>query len=555
MKKTLTAVAIGLTILLGVNIVSNYIYTRIDLTEDNRYTLSTSALNTVEEFANPVIIDVLLDGDLPAEFVKLKSETKQILEEFAAKNNVIKFNFVDPLKDTSNAEAVMAELQQLGLTPANVTVEENGKMSQEFVFPWAMINYNNKTTKVALLKNKLGSTTEERVTNSVQQLEYSFANAFSKLTIKEKKRIAVLKGNGELEDIYLADYLSSIKDYYNIGAITLDSVATNPQQTLDQLNAYDLALIAKPTEAFSDEEKYLLDQYITQGGKSIWLIDKVNIELDSLFNEEGKSLAFPRELNLTDFFFKYGVRINPVLLKDIYASQIVLANGEGNNSQYNPVPWPYNPMVFSRNDHPINNNLEALRFQFANTIDILDNNAYKKNILYYSSPLSTVVGTPNIISLDIINQSPNKAEYTNGNKALAVLIEGEFNSVYTNRVKPLQLKNSIEKGPENKMLIIADGDIVKNQIRNGRPLELGYDKWTNNFYGNKEFMVNSINYLLDDSGLINIRTKKVGIPFLDQEKISTQKTKWQLINILLPLTLTLIIGILFNYYRKRKYGK
>lgn len=555
MKKTLTSVTIGFIALVLLNLVSSFIYTRVDVTEDSRYTLSTAALQTVQEFSNPVIIDVLLEGELPAEFVKLKFETKQILEEFAAENNNIKFNFINPLETTGSSDNAILEMQKLGLTPANVTVEENGKVSQEFVFPWAMVNYNNKTVKVALLKNKLGSTTEERVTNSIQHLEYSFADAFTKLNIKEKKRIAVLKGNGELQDINLADYLSTIREYYNIGAFTLDSVATNPQKTLKELQKYDLALIAKPTEAFTDKEKYVLDQFMVHGGKSMWLIDNVSMELDSLYNEEGKSLAYPRDLNLKDFFFKYGLRVNPVLVKDIYATQIVLANGNGNNSQYNPVPWPFNPMVFSRNDHPINNNLEALRFQFANTIDLLDNNDLKKTILYYSSPLSAVVGTPNIISLESTTKSPNKEEYNNGNKPLVVLVEGNFKSVFTNRVKPFKIENNKEVGGPNKMLVIADGDVIKNQVSKGKPLELGYDKWTNNAYGNKEFMVNSLNYLLDDSGLINIRTKKVAVPFLDKEKIATQKTKWQLINIALPVVLTLLFGFIFNYYRKQKYGK
>ncbi|TVZ09660.1 gliding-associated putative ABC transporter substrate-binding component GldG [Cellulophaga sp. RHA_52] len=555
MKKTLTSIAIGIIALVVLNIASNYIYTRIDVTEDSRYTLSSAALQTVQNFTNPVIIDVLLEGQLPGEFVKLQSETKQILEEFKAENSNIKFNFINPLETTGSSENAIAEMQKLGLTPANVTVEENGKVSQEFVFPWAIVNYNNKTVKVALLKNKLGATTEERVTNSIQHLEYSFADAFSKLNIKDKKRIAVIKGNGELQDIYLADYLSTIKEYYNIGAFTLDSVASNPEKTLTQLKEYDLALIAKPTEPFTDKEKYVLDQYIVNGGKSMWLIDNVSMELDSLFNNEGKSLAFPRDLNLKDFFFKYGIRINPALVKDIYATQIVLAQGDGNNSQYNPVPWPFNPMVFSRNDHPINNNLEALRLQFANSIDVLNNNEYNKHILYYSSPLSTVVGTPNIISLDLVNKAPNKEEYNNGNKPLAVLVEGKFKSVYNNRIKPFALKNNKEVGTNNKMLVIADGDVIKNQISKGKPLQLGYDKWTNNAYGNKDFMVNSINYLLDDSGLINIRTKKVAIPFLDKEKIVAQKTKWQLINIALPVVLTLLFGLIFNYYRKHKYGK
>ncbi|HZJ19998.1 MAG TPA: gliding motility-associated ABC transporter substrate-binding protein GldG, partial [Pricia sp.] len=333
----------------------------------------------------------------PLEFVKLRTETRQILEEFASENGNIKFTFVNPLENTENINETIAELQGLGLTPAQVTVEDNSKVSKDIVFPWAMVNYGDKTVKVPLLKNKLGATTEERVNNSVQHLEYAFADAFSKIDIKKKKQIAVIKGNGELEDIYLADFLTSIRDYYNIGAITLDSVARNPQKTLDQLKGYDLALIAKPTGAFSESEKYVMDQYIVNGGKTMWLIDAVSMELDSLFNEQGVAMAFPRNLNLNDFFFKYGIRVNPDLVNDMYFTQIVLATGEGNASQYDPVPWYYHPMVFSRNNHPINNNLEAIRLQFASSIDTLSN-ANKKTLLLQSSPLSRLEGTPKEIS-------------------------------------------------------------------------------------------------------------------------------------------------------------
>ncbi len=553
MKKTLLPLATALVLLIMVNVLAGWWHARFDLTEDDRYTLSPAAIDLVSHFDAPVIVDVLLDGDLPPEFVKLKAETRQILEEFASENEHIKFTFADPLERSKNREATMSELQGLGLTPAQVTVEDDAKISQEIVFPWAIVNYGNKTVKVPLLKNKLGATTEERVNSSVQQLEYAFADAFSKISIKQKKQVAVIKGNGELEDIYLADFLTSIRDYYNIGAITLDSVATTPQKTLDQLEGYDLALIAKPTEPFSDEEKYILDQYIVNGGKSIWLLDKVNMELDSLFNEQGQALALPRDLNLTDFLFRYGIRINSDLVNDMYFTQIVLATGEGNASQYNPVPWYYHPMVFSRNDHPINNNIEAVRFQFASSIDTLSN-ANKKTILLQSSPLSRLEGTPKQIGLDIINRPPKKEDYNNGDKALAVLIEGNFTSAFANRIKPLPLEHPIEKGKNNKMLVVSDGDVIKNQVRKGRPLELGYDKWTNNYYGNKEFLINGLNYLLDDSGLINIRNKKVGVPFLDEQKIAAHKTQWQILNIGLPLGLMLIFGLGFAYIRKRRYG-
>ncbi len=535
-----------------INLLASFVYTRFDLTEDKRYTLSDPAVKVAQKFETPVIVDVLLDGNIPAEFSKLKAETIQLLESFASKNSNIKYNLVDPLEDSENPQETVAQLQALGLQPANVTVEENGKVSNELVFPWAMVNFNDQTVKVPLLKNKLGSTAEDRINNSVQQLEYAFADAFTKLSIEEKKSIAIIKGNGELDDIFIADYLTTIRDYYNIGAITLDSVATNPQNVLNQLKGFDLAIIAKPTEAFTDQEKYIMDQYMVQGGKSIWMVDQVNMEMDSIYAGGGEAIAIPRDLNLKDLFFKYGVRINPVLVNDLYFTQIVLATGEGNDSQYNPLPWLYYPMVFSQNNHPINTNIESVRLQFTSPMDVLEND-YQKTILLQSSPLSKTDGIPRVVSLDMINQQPDRETYNNGNLPLAVLIEGNFTSMYKNRVKPLKLQNTLEEGPENKMIVISDGDVIKNQLRTGRPLELGYDKWTNSFYGNKEFLVNSTNYLLDNTGLINIRNKKVSIPLLDVKKIAEQKTKWQLINIGLPVVLTLLFGLFFSYYRKQKF--
>lgn len=542
----------ALAAVLLLNVAANHFYGRFDLTEDARYTLGTPSIQVAQNLDSTVTIDILLDGKLPPEFAKLKNEVIQLVQSFTTYNKNITYNLVDPFKDGSRTQQTILYLQRIGLTPANITTEEGGAVSQELIFPWAMVNYNGTTVKVPLLKNKLGSSAEERINNSVQQLEYAFADAFTKLTLKKKKRVAVIKGNGELEDIHLADYLSSIRDYYDLGAITLDSVAKNPEKVLEQLNSFDLALIAKPTEAFSDHEKYILDQFIVQGGRSIWLMDQVAIELDSIFSGGGKALAVPKELNLKDFFFKYGVRINPFLVNDLYFTQIVLASGEGNNSRYDPVPWYFNPMVFSKNDHPINTNIEAVRCQFANTLDLLDND-YQKTVLLQSSPLSKTEGTPKKIGLDILKKPPDRRSYDNGNQPMAVLIEGSFSSAFKNRVKPLALKNNVEDGEKNQMVVIADGDLIKNQLRNGKPLELGYDKWTNSSYGNKEFLINCTNYLLDDTGLINIRNKKVSIPLLDVEKISAEKTKWQLLNIVFPLVLVLISGLFSSYNRKQKY--
>ncbi|MEO1547143.1 MAG: gliding motility-associated ABC transporter substrate-binding protein GldG [Bacteroidota bacterium] len=553
-QNALLKALVALAICIVLNVLAGFAYARFDLTEDQRYTLSKPAREISQTFEGPVIIDILLDGNIPAEFQKLKTETIQLLQSFQAVNPQIQYNLVDPLEGAETAKQTIMDLQNIGLTPANVTVEEDGKVSQELVFPWAMVNYGERTVRVPLLKNKLGSDTETRINNSVQQLEYAFADAFTKLALQQKKRIAVLRGNGQLEDPYLADYLTTLKEYYNIGVITLDSVSATPKKVLDQLKQFDLAIMAKPTEAFTEKEKFVLDQFIVGGGKSIWLMDQVAIEIDSIFKGGGRALALPRELNLKDFFFRYGVRINPDIVNDLYFTQIVLASGEGNDAQYNPVPWYYHPMVFSQNDHPINTNIEAVRYQFANTLDTLPN-AYQKTVLLQSSPLSKTEGAPKQVGLDIIQKAPDKDTYIDGNKTLAVLIEGEFNSAYKNRVKPFKFNETLDSGNANKMIVISDGDVIKNQLRNGRPLELGYDKWTNSSYGNKEFLVNCANYLLDDTGLINIRNKRVSIPLLDVEKTTAKKSFWQFINVGLPLAITLILAILVPYFRKRIYAK
>ncbi len=553
MKKG-TVILLAFLGLLLINVAVNYRYQRFDLTEDQRFTLSAEALETTSQFDSPVVVDVLRDGNLPSEFSRLQKETILLLEQFKSENKNIIFNLVNPLEETEGREETIASLQQLGLKPASVTIEEDGKTTQELVFPWAMVNHQNKTVKVPLLKNRLGSTAEDRINNSVQNLEYAFADAFKKLGLTQKKKIAVLKGNGELADRYLADFLTELKEYYNIGAITLDSTEKDAQQVLEQLSDFDLTLIAKPTEPFSENEKYVLDQYILQGGKTLWLIDQVAIELDSLFNDTGSNVAVKRALNLDDFFFKYGVRINPVLINDLYNTPIVLANGEANESQYNPLPWVYQPMAFSKNNHPINNNIEAVRFQFANGIDTLSN-SNNKTVLLQSSPLSKTEGIPKQIGFDILNEPLSQENYApNAGFPLAVLLEGKFSSAYLNRVKPFAVENPLERGKENKMIVIADGDIIKNQLQKGRPLELGYDKWTSNFYGNKEFLVNCVNYLMDDDGFINIRNKNVAIPLLDVEKIAQRKTKWQLITIGLPIILVVLGGLVHTFFRRRKYS-
>jgi gliding-associated putative ABC transporter substrate-binding component GldG len=403
----------------------------------------------------------------------------------------------------------------------------------------------------------MGASTAEKVVSSVQHLEYAFANAFNTIAKAKEKKVAIIKGNGELQDVLMADFIKQVRENYYIGTFTLDSVAKKPNESLSYLKNYDLAIIAKPTEKFSDEEKLVLDQFVMNGGKTLWLVDQVNMEMDSLYNDSGTTLAFPNDLNLNDMLFKYGVRINPDLVKDIMATPIALATGDkGSAAQYTQFPWFYSPMIYPSSKHPIVSNLDAVKFEFASGIDTLKN-GIKKTVLLQSSPYSKLIGAPVEVKLEMVQERPEQSEFKNkGNIPVAVLLEGEFHSVFENRVMPFQEKTFESKGINNKMIVISDGDVIRNQLdKNYQPLELGYDKWTNKLYGNKEFLMNCVNYLLDDNGLINIRSKVVDLPILDKEKVYDNYTKSQIISVGLPIIALVIFGFLFTFLRKRKYSK
>lgn len=544
-----------LVVLVGLNLVASKVHVRIDLTEDQRYTLNTASETVIEDAQMPLIIDVFLEGeDFTSEFRRLQIETRQLLEEFTSINNNIKYVFIDPLEDEETREQNIQQLAQRGLTPMQVSVQESGRARQEVVFPWALASYEGVTVKIPLIKNKIGASQQELVTNSIQHLEYAFIDGFSKLLYPKKRKIAVLQGNGELPNGNIADFVTTLRDYYFIAPFTLDSVATNASETLNKLNEFDLIISAKPTEAFSEEEKYVVDQYTMQGGKSLWLIDAVAMDIDSLYSNQGSAIAVPRDLNLTDFFFKYGIRINPVLVNDLYSAPIPIATGDGSQAQFTQMPWFYSPLVnTSESAHPITNNLNLIKLDYANQIDTLKNNV-SKTILLQSSELTKIDGLPREIDLSMAAKEPVPEQYSKGRQTLGVLLEGEFTSVYNNRIKPIDLENPINISKPTKMVVIADGDIVKNDIGRNGPLELGFDRFSGQLYGNKEFLLNTVNYLLDDTGLINIRSKDVSVAFLDQEKIASQKTKWQLINLIAPLILLGVFGVVFNYIRRRKYA-
>lgn len=552
-KSNLIKTVLVLIVLIVLNWIGTKVYKRFDLTQDQRYTLSKSALAIVKDVKSPLIVDVFLEGEFPSEFRRLRNETQQLLEEFSLNNPHIKFNFINPLEDEKSRDNNIELLMQRGLEPLQLSVNISGKTSQELIFPWALASYNDQTVKIPLIKNKIGATQQEVVTISIQHLEYAFAEGFQKLVTPKSKKIAILKGNGQLEDRYLADFLQTVKEHYFIAPFTLDSVATNAEATLKKLNDFDLIISAKPTEAFTEEEKLVLDQFTMNGGNSLWLTESILMDKDSLYNDEGRGIALINDLNLNDFFFKYGVRINPVIVNDMYSAPITIAMGEGSNAQFQPLKWPYSPLAAGNPEHPITSNLNLVKFDFASQLDTLKSST-TKTILLQSSKLTKLEGVPKEITLQIVTQDPDPSTYTKGPQNLAVLLEGQFTSVYKDRIKPFNSALNKDLSPDTKMIIIADGDVIKNDVVKNQPQELGFDRWTGQSFGNKEFLLNAVNYLLSDGNLLNVRTKDINIAFLDAQKIEDRKTQWQSISIGLPLLILALFGLVFNYVRRRKYA-
>lgn len=552
-NNTFSRVGGALLLLLVINYIAQQWHSRIDLTQDKRYTLSETTRKTLSQIQQPLVIDVLLKGNIPTEFKKLQTEAIQLLEEYTAANDHLIVNFVNPLEDEPNADAAIQNLINNGLQPLQIAQTEAGKSSVEYIFPWAVISDGKRVEKVRLFIDKLGTTDQERVQNSVQRLEYNLTDALHKFTVKKQKKIAILRSNGTLEDVYLYDFLKTAREYYFIAPFTLDSVATNAEKTLKDLEKFDLLLVAKPTSPFSDEQKQVIDQYIMNGGRVLWLIDQVNVSLEDMYKTGGVTMAMPLDLNLTDMFFQYGFRLNYTLINDLYFSEIVVATGDGSQSRYMNIPWVYNPMVLSSNNHLINSNLDAVRLQFANGIDTLKNRV-KKTVLLSSSPFSKADGTPREINLRIDPKAMNKELYKKGNIPLAVLLEGEFKSMYKDRVRPLELKENATLSRPTKMIVVSDGDIIKNDFdsQHKMPLELGFDRWTSKYYDNKAFLQNAMNYLLDDTEFLTLRNKKVQLAFLDKEKVAESAKAWQIKVFLYPLLVLVIVMLLSGYFYRRK---
>jgi gliding-associated putative ABC transporter substrate-binding component GldG len=523
---------------------------RLDLTADKRYSLSPESVAFIKPIEKPIRIDVFLNGKLPQEYQRLRSETEILLQSVVAQNDRFYFEFIDPYKGASNSEQLMDEMSQYGLFPELVVENSNQVTEQSYVFPWMLLNYENRTVRVSLLQKNLGDQPDQRILQSIQQLEFALMDGIHQVLLEEKKKIAVLKSHKTSEDILITSFLQGLLPYYNLASFNLKAFPEAPQKTLENLTRFDLLLVSNPKESFTNTEKFILDQFTQQGGSSMFLIDPVNIQKDSLFNLSGTTVSYGNPLELDDLFFKYGFRIRQELVKDLYSAPIVLAQGSQNNSQYLPYPWPYNPLAAPDQNNPIGSAVGNVFFQFASPIDTLKNNL-KKTILINSSSLSKIEGIPSIIELKTATKPIKPSVFTDTAQTLGLTLEGKFNSLYTNRIHPFEWETKEIKNA--RIAVFGDGNLIENQIDKGKPLELGYDKWTNNFYSNKQFFKNTIHYLIGEDNLLSLRSREIKIALLDSEKVKSKGTFWTYFSVFTPLVFLLIIGLFFNWYRNKSY--
>ncbi|MGI6339523.1 MAG: gliding motility-associated ABC transporter substrate-binding protein GldG [Bacteroidales bacterium] len=541
-------------------VVISFLKVRIDLTEDKRYTLSDSTIDILREIDNELYIQVFLDGEMPIPFKRLRSSVEDMLEEFRnASGKKLDYDFINPSGGSSREEreALYKSLISKGLNPVNIQAgDEEGGSSQRIIFPGMIVNYNGAEVPVNFLKNNPLISAEENLLHSIEGLEYEMIQTVAVITSDTIRKVAFLEGHGEYSEVEVADITLNLAKYFTIDR----GVIGGMPGILDQ---YSALIIAGPSREFDEKDKFVIDQYIMNGGKVIWLLEEVNVNNDSLVY--GETAALYRPLNIEDQLFRYGARINPVIIKDLDCMIIRLAvMTEGTRQQFVPVPWVYFPLLSPSPDHPITRNINKVKGEYVNFIDTVGlDAAIKKTVLLTTSRYTRSVSPPYIISLREAEETHDEREYNRSNLPVAVLLEGTFQSAFRNRL-PDQLYGRTSspvriESKETKMIVIADGDITRNEVRRTgnieAPYPLGQDKYTGEMFGNRDFIVNCLNYLIDNNGIMELRSRELKSRLIDKPRIKREKLKWQAVNVVFPVLFVILSGIAYSYFRKRKYTR
>ncbi len=560
---------LSLLLIFSLNIIVSFWFFRIDLTSEKRYSLSKSTKNILKQLDDIVYFKVYLKGDFPAGFKRLSKETRELLDEYRAYSDNIQYEFIDPSegRDEKELRAFYNELARKGLQPTQLQDRKVDGVKTQVIFPGALVTYKQRELPLQLLSSNINIPPDEIMNISIQNLEYNITSVINKLSRKNKPSIAFIQGQGELELMEVADITRELQEFYLVDRVTLDekvNVLRNFEYdsitgNVVTWNKFDLLIIAKPQKPFSEKNKFIIDQHVMRGGNILWLIDPVFASMDSLQGAP-ETIGIINELNLDDMFFRYGVRMNTNLLQDMNALPIPIITGKmGNMPSQQFIPWFYFPIITPILEHPIIKNINAIKTEFISSIDTVGSLPLKKEILLTSSKYTKIVQAPIIINLNVLKLKPDEREFNFRYLPVSVLVEGEFRSLFEGRV-PAELDTSaiiqyISQGKSAKMIFVADGDVIKNQVDKQGPLPLGYDRHSKLTFGNKEFLLNAINYLLGDEDLMQVRAREIKLRLLDKNKLSKNKFYWQVFNIVVPIMVVFILGLAMLYYRKQKYAR
>lgn len=569
-RNSLTQLLLSVLIVVLVGFVSSRVFFRLDLTTDKRYSINESTKNALKNLEDIIYVKVYLSGDLPPTFEELRRSVFETLEEFRAyAGSNIQYEFINPSEseDEKVRNDIARQLIRKGLVPRTLRVKDKDGYKTKYLFPGAIIYYREEEIPLNFLDTKASNarTRVELLVNDAQgRLEYNFLNKIRTITQILPTEIAFIHGHGELTRAQNVSLATELSDMYSVKVVDPDE---HIHALRDSIRLkYKAIIIAKPRDRFSEKDKYIIDQYIMHGGRVLWMVDYAEVSMDSLSNNSTtQALPIQRRLNLNDMLFNYGVRINTGIIQDLNSAPIpVNTAAVGTEPQFSPLPWVYFPLILPRPIHPITTNIGPIKTEFANPLDTVgENPLVSKQILLTSSQYSKVVSSPAIIDLNIINEDPNPDYYRAGPQNIAVLLEGNFQSAFKNRLVDDITKNEIfdfrEQSKKTKMIVVSDGDISKNPIitRNGdrQPLPLGADRWFEQIYfsGNMEFLLNSVNYLTEDYELVTLRGRKFQLRMLDKPKLLNEKGFWRAINIGLPILMMILVALLVGIVRKYRY--
>lgn len=569
-KSHILQLVLGLVIIIFLNVIGYFFFARIDLTQEKRYTLSESSKKLMSNLEDIVFIRCYLEGDIPSEYKKLRNETKEMLDQFRAYNPDIEYEFVDPnsFENAKDKNEFYQRLFEKGFSPLLTTSTSNNSQVQQYIFPYLEITYKGRTTIVPLISSKNGFSSDGIVNASIENLEYNLYTAIRSVATQQRGKVAFLYGHGEWQVENIWDFISSLSEYYTVDSISINEKlnaltervydSVNPN-IVNIKNKFDCLVIAKPTSIFSYKDLYLIDQYIMHGGKVLWLVDPLLVSMDSL-QTQANTFAISNFTGVDDILFRYGVKLNTNLVTDMQCAKIPIVTGQyqNNTPQMTYYPWNFFPEISPNSNHIISDKISPVKMEFASSIDTTNSPA-KKTVLLSSSNRTRVLNSPVNVSLQMLKQKQDASLFNSGAKDVAMLLEGEFTSAFKNRLTPeMELNSQMaykDFSDTTAMIVIADGDVVRNDFMNGQLLPLGYDKYTRKMYGNKEFLVNCVNYLCGDEDLIPLRSREVIMRNLDLAKVEREKTAWQIVNVALPIVIIVLFGVLLAVLRKKTFTK